>query len=217
MSLPWPSYWQHIRDDDRTALSDVLTQLLSSGVLLGDTGRDRELFLLARQYQPEISEYFAPIHLELVPDPDRPILQLRPVPGDCGLIVRFNKAETLLVLTLWRIYHDARMEQTVATVVVTANDIWSRLKLYFDRIDPPTEALMREMLAKLRRRGLLRIQRQEDGARFGETQIEILPTLTRVIPFENDAAWEQQRALYTPPAGAEASVTEDTENSIGPS
>jgi len=217
MSLPWPTFWQHIREDDRSALSDVLTQLLASGVLLGDTGRDRELFLLARQYQSEISDYFAPIHLELVPDPDRPILQLRPVPGDCGLIVRFNKAETLLVLTLWRIFHDARMEQTVATVVVTANDIWSRLKLYFERIDPPTEAHLREMLGKLRGRGLLRIQRQDDGARFGDTQIEILPTLTRVIPFENEAAWEQQRALYTPPAGSETSANETTENSTGSS
>lgn len=198
MPLPWPPFWQHIREDDRAALSDVLTQLLSSGALLGDSGRDRELFLLARQYQQEIGEYFAPLHLELVPDPDLPIFQLRPIPGDCGLVARFNKAETLLVLTLWRIYHDARMEQTVDTVVVTANDIWSRLKLYFEHIDPPTEALMREMLAKLRGRRLLRIQRQEDGARFGDTQIAILPTLARVIPFENGEAWEQQRATYAP-------------------
>jgi hypothetical protein len=42
------------------------------------------------------------------------------VPGDCGLLARFIKAETLLVLTLWRIYHDARMEQAVEAVVVTA-------------------------------------------------------------------------------------------------
>lgn len=211
MPLPWPSFWPQIREDDRAALSDVLTQLLSSGALLGDSGRDRELFLLARQYQREIGEYFAPLNLELMPDPDLPIFQLRPVPGDCGLFARFNKAETLLVLTLWRIYHDARMEQTVATVVVTANDVWSRLKLYFERIDPPTEALMREMLAKLRGRRLLRIQRQEDGARFGDTQIEILPTLARVIPFENEAAWEQQRATHAPTTpGAEATGPEDT-------
>jgi hypothetical protein len=101
--------------------------------------------------------------------------------------------------------------------VVTANDIWSRLKLYFDRIDPPTEALMRDILSKLRSRGLLRIQRQEDGARFGDTQIEILPTLTRVIPFENESAWEQQRSLYSPPVGAEPAVDDDIENSLSPS
>jgi hypothetical protein len=59
------------------------------------------------------------------------------VPGDCGLLARFIKAETLLVLTLWRIYHDARMEQAVEAVVVTANDIWQQLKLYFEQIELP--------------------------------------------------------------------------------
>ena len=116
MPLPWPTFttWNRIREDDRAALSDVLTELLAHGALIGDAGRDRELYLLAREYQPELSEYLAPLHLMLVPDPDRPIFLVRPVPGDCGLLARFNKAETLLVLTLWRIYHDARMEQTVS-------------------------------------------------------------------------------------------------------
>ncbi len=209
MPLPWPSFWQHVREDDRAALSDILTELLASCALIGETGRDRELYLLARQYQKEIEEYFAPLHLVLVPDPDRPILQLRPVPGDCGLVVRFNKAETLVVLVLWRIYHDARMEQSVAAVVITANDLWARLKLYFERIEPPTEGLMREILTKLRSRRLIRCQRQEDGARFGEMQIEILPTLPRVIPFENEAEWERQCGQYAQtPAGANPAAVE---------
>ena len=110
MPLPWPSFWQHIREDDRAALSDILSDLLSHGALIGDAGRNHELYLLAREYQRELGEYLAPLHLELVPDPDRAIFQLRPVPADCRLMARFNKAETLVVLTLWRLYHDARME-----------------------------------------------------------------------------------------------------------
>lgn len=192
MSLPWPSFWQHIPDGDRPALSDILTELLAHGALLGDNGRDRELYLLAREYQREIAEYLAPLHLELVPDPDRPILQLRPVPGDCGLMARFNKAETLLVLTLWRIYHDARMETVTETVVITANDLWQRLRLYFETIAAPTEAQLRDMLGRLRNRRLIRVQWHDEAARFGDSQVEILPTLPRVIPFEDTAAWEQQ-------------------------
>src|SRR3954454_4076733 len=103
MALPWPSFWQHVRVEDRAALSDILAELLAHGALIGDSGRDHELYLLAREYQREISEYLAPLHLELMLDPDRPIFQLQPVPGECGLMARFNKAETLLVLTLWRI------------------------------------------------------------------------------------------------------------------
>ena len=199
MPLPWPSFWQHIPADDRSALSDILTELLAHGALLGDTGRDRELYLLAREYQMEITEYLAPLHLELVPDPDRPILQLRPVPGDCGLMARFNKAETLLVLTLWRIYHDARMETVTETVVVAVNDIWQKLRLYFERVEPPKETLLREMLGRLKDRRLIRLNWHEDAEHFGESQIEILPTLPRVIPFEDAAAWEQQAGLYRQP------------------
>jgi len=202
MPLPWPQFWQHIPESDRAGLSDALTELLGHGALLGDSGRDHELYMLARQYQREIAEYLAPLHLELAPDPDRPIFQVRPVPGDCGLMARFNKAETLLVLTLWRIYHDARMERSVETVVVSANDIWRRLKLYFEQVDLPNASQLREMLGKLRNRRLVRMQWHEDVDQFGESQVEILPTLSRVIPFEDAAAWEQQAERYQQP-GAE--------------
>lgn len=205
MALPWPTFstWQRIQEPDRAAISEILSELLAHGALIGETGRDRELYLLARDYQREIAEYLAPLHLELIPDPDRPIFQLRPVPGDCALMARFNKAETLFVLTLWRMYHDARLENVVAAVVVTANDIWERLRLYFENIVPPTEAQLRDMLGRLRNRRLIRVQWSEDAARFGESQVEILPTLPRVIPFEDANAWQQQAALYqTPPDGA---------------
>lgn len=204
MSLPWPTFttWNRIQEPDRAALSEILAELLAHGALIGDAGRDRELYLLAREYQRELGEYLAPLHLELLPDPDQPIFQLRPVLGDCVLMARFNKAETLLVLTLWRIYHDARMDNVVASVVVTTNEIWERLRLYFENIVPPTEAQLREMLGKLRNRRLVRVQWHEDPACFGESQVEILHTLPRVIPFENAAAWQQQASLYQVPAEA---------------
>ncbi len=204
MSLPWPTFstWHRIPEPDRAALSEILAELLAHGALIGEAGRDHELYLLAREYQRELGEYLAPLQLELLPDPDRPIFQLRPVPGDCALMARFNRAETLLVLTLWRIYHDARMENVVASVVVSPNEIWERLRLYFENIVPPTEAQLREMLVKLRSRRLLRLQWHEDPALFGESQVEILATLPRVIPFENATVWQQQAALYQGPAEA---------------
>ena len=203
MPLPWPTFetWNRIREDDRPAVSEVLTELLAHGALIGGSGRDRELYLLAREYQRELGDYLAPLHLQIELDPDRPIFQLRPVPGDCGLTVRFNKAETLLILTLWRIQHDFRMEQTSGAVVVTANDIWQRLKLYFETVELPTPAHLKDLLGKFRGRRLIRTQWHEDPARFGESQVEILPTLSRVIPFENPEAWEQQIALYQQPSG----------------
>jgi hypothetical protein len=209
MPLPWPTFttWSRIPESERAAVSDILSELLAHGALMGESGRDRELYLLAREYQRELAEYLAPLQLELRLDPDRPILQLRPVPGDCALMARFNKAETLLVLTLWRMEHDARMENVVASVFVTANQVWERLRLYFETVSPPTEAQLREMLGKLRNRRFLRIQWSEDAVPFGESQIEILPTLARAIPFENAAAWEQQAALYRAPVEAGGDTT----------
>ena len=212
MPLPWPDFstWNRIREEDRVSISDILTELLSHGALIGDSGRDRELYLLAREYEVELSAYFSPLNLFLVPDPDRPIIQIRPVPGDCGLIGRFSKAETLLILTLWRIYHDARMEEAVEAVVITTNEIWQRLKLYFEHLDLPSPGLLREMLGKLRARRLVRVQWHDESSLFGESQIEIMSTLRNVIPFEDVTAWEQQVAAYQPGVdleeGTEASL-----------
>ena len=204
MSLPWPTFitWSRITEPDRTALSEILAELLAHGALIGGTGRDHELYLLAREYQREIGEYLAPLQLELLPDPDRPIFQLRPVPGDCALMSRFNKAETLLVRALWRMYHEARMENVVASILVSPNETWERLRLYFANLTPPAEAQLREMLGKLRHRRLVRLQWHEDPMRFGESQVEILPTLPRVIPFESAGAWQQQVSLYQAPTAA---------------
>jgi hypothetical protein len=194
--------------DDRLAISEILTELLAHGALLGDSGRDHELYMLSREYQRELTEYLAPLGLELISDPDRPHCQLRPAPGDCGLMARFNKAETLLVLTLWRIYHDKRMESPVPTVIVSANEIWQRLQVYFKTLTAPTEAQLRDMLTKLRQRRLVRIQWHEDPSRFGESQVEILPTLQRVIPFDSAAAWEQHASLYEQAEAVEADARE---------
>ena len=191
MNLPWPSFWQHIPETDRSAVRDALAELLSSGVLLGDDGRAREVYLTAREYLRELAEYLAPLELDLVSDPDRPILQARPVPGECGLAARFGKDETLLILVLWRMYHETRMERSVESVVVSANDVFRALKLTFEHVEPPTDSHLERLLARCRNRRLIRFQRHEDPQRFGESAVEILPTLPRVIPFESIETWEE--------------------------
>lgn len=212
MNLPWPSFWQHIPEPDRPALRDALAELLSTGVLLGDDGRAREIYLTAREHHRELAEYLAPLNLDLISDPDRSLLQARPVPGECGLTAKFTKDETLLILVLWRLYHDTRMERAVDAVVVSANEIFQALKLTFERVQPPTESHLERLLARCRTRRLIRFQRHDDPQRFGESAVEILPTLPRVIPFESIEAWEQMVGLHTgakPNGEAEATADHD--------
>jgi hypothetical protein len=211
MNLPWPSFWQHIPENDRSALRDALAELLSTGVLLGDEGRAREIFLTAREHQRDLAEYLAPLNLDLISDPDRSILQARPVPGECGITARFTKDETLLLLTLWRLYHETRLERAVDTVVVSANQVFQALKLTFEHIQPPTESHLERMLARCRSRRLIRFQRHEDPQRFGESSIEILPTLPRILPFESVEAWEQTvRPHQAARAATETAAEEET-------
>jgi hypothetical protein len=175
--LPWPEFWNHIPDADRQSFRECIADLLKTGAILGDEGAGRELFLLARdQYFSEMSAWFAVLNIELVIDSDRLILQARPVPGECELVANFTKEETLVVLSLWRIWDEVMTEKPTAGVVLTANELWLKLRLFFDRIEPPTESNLDRILAKLRRKRFIRYQRHEDSALFGESLIEILPT-----------------------------------------
>lgn len=212
MTPLWPSFWTDIPEVDRPALREILTELLATGVLFGENGRERELFLTARQYTRQLADYLAPLSLELVPDPDRPILQARPIPGECGLTARFTKDETLVVLTLWRLYDDARMEGPAETVVISANDLYARLKLYFEHIEPPAETHLERILAKLRSKRLIRFQKNEE--RFGESWLEILPTLSRAIPFERAEEWTQAAALFQQAVPSEGDTAADAENEV---
>ncbi len=194
MTPTWPSFWAHIPDADRPALREVLTDLLATGVLLGDVGRDRELYQTARKYDQELADYLSLLNLTLFPDPDRPILQVRPIPGECGLTARFTKDETLVVLTLWRIYDDAIMERSTNIVTLSADDLFAKLRLYFEHIEPPKPTQLERILGKLRSRRLIRFQSNDE--QFGESRIEILPTLARAIPFERPEEWAQSVALF---------------------
>ena len=194
MTPQWPSFWAHIPDDDRPAMREILSDLLATGVLFGDTGRERELFQTARKYEPELAEYLSLLNVELFQDPDRPILQARPIPGECGLTARFTKDETLVVLTLWRIYDDAIMERPTNIVALSADDLFAKLKLYFEHIEPPKPTHLERILGKLRSRRLIRFQ--PNAEQFGESRLEILPTLARTIPFERPEEWAQSVALF---------------------
>jgi Domain of unknown function (DUF4194) len=195
--LPWPEFWNHIPDADRQPLRESVVDLLKTGAILGDEGAGRELFLLARdQYFSELSAWFAVLNIELVFDAERPILQARPAPGECELVATFSKEETLIVLSLWRIWDEAMTEKPTAVVVLTTNDLWLKLQLFFDKIEPPTWSSLERILAKLRRKRLIHYQRSEDANRMGDGLVEILPTLPRAIPFQDLEAWEAQAALY---------------------
>lgn len=198
-SLLWPSFWSAVPDEDRAPIRDVLAELLGRGVVLGSEGSGRELFLLIRDhYQSHLADYLAPLGLELIVDDETLLLQARPRTEACQLLAAFTRDETLVLLALWRIWDDEQASRTTAAVIVSVDDLWGKLRVFFDRIEPPEKTQIESILAKLRRHRLVRTHRPDGMTQPGELQIEILPSLARVIPFEDLEAWLERADLCQP-------------------
>lgn len=196
----WPrSFWSDVPDADRAALREVLAELLGRGVLLGDEGSGRELYLLARDhYRTHVEDYLAPLALELIVDEEHSLLQARPRTESCLLLARFDKDETLVLLTLWRLYDDEISIGSQEAVIVTVDQLWAALKVYFDKVATPEKSQIESCLVRLRRHRLVRTLKPEGMTQAGEMQIQILPSLARVIPFDDIVAWQARVDLHQP-------------------
>ncbi|MFZ2278725.1 MAG: DUF4194 domain-containing protein [Prosthecobacter sp.] len=202
----WPrSFWSDVPDADRAALREVLAELLGRGVLLGDEGSGRELYMLARDhYRTHVEDYLAPLALELIVDDENSMLQARPRTESCLLLGRFDKDETLVLLALWRLYDDEISSGSQEAVIVTVDQLWAALKVYFDKVATPEKSQIESCLVRLRRHRLVRTLKPEGMTQAGEMQIEILPSLSRVIPFDDIAAWQARAETFQPPKDGSA-------------
>ena len=202
----WPrSFWSDVPDADRAALREVLAELLGRGVLLGDEGSGRELYMLARDhYRIHVEDYLAPLALELIVDDENSLLQARPRTESCLLLGRFDKDETLVLLALWRLYDDEISTGSQEAVIVTVDQLWAALKVYFDKVATPEKSQIESCLVRLRRHRLVRTLKPEGMTQAGEMQIEILPSLSRVIPFDDIAAWQARVETFQPPKDGSA-------------
>jgi len=195
----WPSFWPDVPEDDRPMLREILAELLGRGTLLGSGGAGRDLFLLARDhYQNHLKDYLAPLGLELLIDDDFSLLQARPRPEACHLLAQFTKDETLLLLVLWRVWDDHRSNLAASAVILTVDELWTRFRNTFDKIDPPEKTHLESLLGRLKRLRLIRTHKPDGAQQLGDTLIEVLPSLPRVIPFDDLDACLARAALYQP-------------------
>lgn len=195
----WPSFWADVPAGERAPLRDILAELLGRGVLLGDTGSGRELFLLARDHHRfRLEDYLAPLGLEFIVDDDALLLQARPRTEACQLLGTFTKDETLILLTLWRVWDEAQTSGTNAAVLLRLDDLWEKLRVYFDRIEPPEKSQIESALTRLKRHRLVRTQKPDSMEHVGDLLIEILPSLSRAIPFDSLEQWQERVDMASP-------------------
>ncbi len=193
----WPRFWADVPEEDRAPLREILADLLGRGTLLGTDGAGRDLYVLARDhYREHLADYLSPLGLELVVDDDYSLLQARPRPEACLLLGQFTKDETLLILVLWRAWDDVRNSQATPSVIITVDELWTRFRSTFDKIEAPEKTHLEQLLARLKRHRLIRTNRPEGATQLGETLIEILPSLPRAIPFDSIEEWLARAGLY---------------------
>lgn len=197
----WPSFWADVAVEERAPIRDILAELLGRGVLVGDTGSGRELFLLARDHHRfRLEDYLAPLGLELIIDEDALLLQARPRLEACQLLGNFTKDETLILLTLWRVWDEAQTVGISTAVLLRLDDLWEKLRVYFDRIEPPEKSQIEAALTRLKRHRLVRTQKPDHMEHSGDLLIEILPSLARAIPFDSIEQWRERVEMATPPS-----------------
>jgi hypothetical protein len=200
MSDPnWPRFWPDVPEVDRPAIREILAELLGRGTLLGSSGAGRDHFMLARDhYRGHLSDYLAPLGLELIIDDDFSLIQARPRPESCHLLSQFTKDETLVLLVLWRVWDDHRTNEAASAVILTVDELWTRFRNTFDKIDPPEKTHLDALLGRMKRHRLIRTHKPEGALQLGETLIEVLPSLPRVIPFDSLESCLARAALYQP-------------------
>ncbi|MGC4015113.1 MAG: DUF4194 domain-containing protein [Luteolibacter sp.] len=196
-TLPWPKFWSHVAEADRQPLREALADLLRYGVILGDEGSGRDMVRLVRDHlRAEVEEYLSPLGFRLLVLEDPPLIQAQPIPDECDLLGQFTQQETLFALVLWRLYDEALVTSRTKTVLLSANDLWLKWKVIFDRIEPPSLSAMKDSLARLRRKRLIRFTEANDPTKPGDALIEVLPSLTRVIDFAGLEEWQGRASAF---------------------
>ena len=81
-------------------------------------------------------------------------------------------------------------------MIITVDELWTRFRSTFDKIEAPEKTHLDQLLARLKRHRLIRTNRPEGATQLGEILIEILPSLPRAIPFDNIEEWLARAGLY---------------------
>ncbi len=188
-------------DSDRARLGEALRVLLVHGSILGSEGPHGDLYHWAYANRPWLEEMGALFDLQLYWENESRLVQAVPQSGTFLLKLRID--ETLVLLTLWYEF-DAAMRDRGETppIVLTAEEFNAVYETKFSLLKNPKPSHHRllEILRIGQRKNLLRFSAGNEPA---QTRIEILPTIKRVIPFQNLDDWTRHadRFLVSGDAG----------------
>jgi hypothetical protein len=180
--------------NDRERLGEALRRLLANGSILGLEPAQTELYHWCYQNRDWVNELSGLLDLKLHWEHQDRTVQA--VPQSAAFLLRLKLDATLVLLTLWYEFDTAvRDRGETPPVRLSAQQLNDSLSAKFEplRKHLPSPTRLREILSLAQRKNLLHFT---PDVALERSQIEILPTLKRVIPFQNIDEWNKNADRY---------------------
>ena len=174
-------------DADRERLGEALRRLVANGAIISTEPGQAELYHWAHLNRDWTEEVAALLDLKLFWDHELRLVQAVPQSG--AFTLRMKLDATLVLLTLWYEFDTAVRDRGESPPIrITVAQLNDSLKTKFEplRKSLPSPTRLVEILRLAQRKSLLHVTAAAQAADSG---IEILPTLKRIIPFQDLADW----------------------------
>lgn len=183
-----------LSENDRQRLGEAMRRLMAQGSILGHEPASTDLYHWSHQNRDWLDEQAGLFDLRLHWDHQDRVVQA--VPQSATFLLRVNLRTTLVLLTLWYEFDTAvRDRGETPPIRLTVQQLNDSLTAKFEPLKKhlPSAAQLRDILALAQRKNLLRY---EPDPAFEQTPIKVLPTLKRVIPFQDLAEWNRNAERY---------------------
>lgn len=199
-----------LADADRERLGEALRRLVAHGAILGTEPGQAELFQWAQLNREWTEETAALLELKLFWDHELRLVQAVPQSG--AFLLRLKLDATLVLLTLWYEFDTAVRDRGESPPVrLTVAQLNDSLRAKFEplRKSLPSPTRLAEILRLAQRKSLLRFTPASEPA---DALLEILPTLKRVIPFQDLADWTRHAERHLAAAQGKDDDAEEEED-----
>jgi hypothetical protein len=201
-----------LESSDRHRLGEALRMLLDRGSILGGEGPQADLYHWTYANRPWLEEMAALFGLQLFWENESRLVQA--VPRSGAFLLRLRLDATLVLLTLWYEFDSAvRDRGETPPIFLTIEQLNDSLRTKFEplRRAMPAQTRLLEILRLGQRKNLLRFTLAPNAA---DTRLEILPTMKRIIPFQDITDWTRhaERFLKTEPEADAEISNEDAED-----
>jgi len=183
-----------LSENDHERLGESLRLLLVHGSILGLEPANTDLYHWSYQNRSFLDELAALLDFKLYWDHQDRTVQA--VPESSAFLLRLRLDATLVLLTLWYEFDTAvRDRGETPPVRLTVRQLNDALSAKFEplRKNLPSQTRLREILSLAQRKNLLRFTPDLMPER---SIVEILPTLKRVIPFQDIEEWTKNAERY---------------------